>query len=185
MSKVSFTIKPFNSKVDDPIEIARLHLEVRQGQVLDDDNVFSDILESQTDLNTIEAFYIKPGGNFFIARDVATKQIAGFVGIKYEAEGLGSLKRMAVIKKFRRRGIGIALARAATKWCAENNYSKITLGTGIKEHAKPIYEAVGFITVGMKKDANGKDKDYLMELNLLQPEYTILPFESDGQDNRL
>jgi GNAT superfamily N-acetyltransferase len=130
-------------------------------------------------LNAIGSFYIEPGGNFFIARNAATNNVAGFVGIKYELGGVGSLKRMAVMENYRRQGVGLALARTATRWAFEHGISKITLGTGIKENAKPIYEAVGFVTVGMKQGQDGKDKDFLMELDFerQKPPFTIEVFD--------
>jgi len=120
----SFTVNPFDPAVDNPAEIAQLHLEVRQGQITDDDNIFSDLLASQRDLNAIDVFYIEPGGNFFVARDSSSGMIAGFVGIRNEGNGIGQIKRLAVIKPFRHRGIGFALVDAAVSWASKHGYQR-------------------------------------------------------------
>jgi hypothetical protein len=39
MSETAFTVKSFDPERDSPAEIAALHLQVRQGQVRDDNNV--------------------------------------------------------------------------------------------------------------------------------------------------
>lgn len=158
----TYTIKLFQVGVDKPAEIARLHLEVRRWQEINQDNIFSDIYSSQVDLNAIESFYIEPGGNFFVARDQATGKIAGFIGLKNEGQAVGRIMRMAVMLEYRRQGIGFSLVQAAVEWSKENGFSKLKLGTGFKEKAKPVYEKAGFVVV----DTNN-NKDYLMELDLL------------------
>jgi len=161
MGEAAYSIDLFREGVDDPAEIARLHLGVRRLQVATDNNTFLDFYESQVDLNAIGSYYVEPGGNFFVARDIGSGCIAGFVGIRNEGERVGALKRMAVMPKHRRRRVGLSLAQTAVGWSKANGFTKLTLTTGFKENAKPIYEAVGFKDVGTKND-----KDWLMELEL-------------------
>lgn len=156
-----YIVEPFQPGIDDQAEIASLHLEVRRWQEKHQNNIFSNIYDSQSDLNAIEEFYMIPGGNFFVARNLETGKIAGFVGLKNEGNQTGRIMRLAVMEEHRRRGIGLKLMQEAVSWASQNDFSTLRLATGFKEKAKHIYERVGFTVVGTKND-----KDHLMECKL-------------------
>lgn len=159
----TYTIRPFQAGVDKPAVIARLHLEVRRWQEEHQKNIFTDIYDSQADLNAIDEFYLKPGGNFFVAYEPATGRVAGFVGLKNEGQETGRIMRLAVMEKYRRQGIGLSLVNTAVDWARDNDFKLLRLGTGFREKARPVYEKAGFKVIGTK---NGKD--YLMEYDLTE-----------------
>ncbi len=83
--------------------LAAHHLTVRLQQREDGENQFrTNIHESQTDLRAIDSYYVEPGGSFFIARDVAADEAAGFIGLQKSDEAEGRIKRMAVLPEYRR-----------------------------------------------------------------------------------
>lgn len=161
--KSPYQIRYFDSMVHSEAEIARIHLDVRAWEVQHLGIVFDDTRLAQTELHAIEEYYIRPGGNFLVASDLATGKIVGFVGIKLAATAAvktGIIKRMAVVPAYHRRGIGTSLVELALKWARENSFAKITLTTGMREHAKPLYEKFGFREIGRV----GEKRDYRMEL---------------------
>ena len=169
-------IEAFDSNQVCSETVAALHLGVRRLQVKEEQNNFTDIYDSQVDLGNIDEHYVQPGGNFWIARDPSDLAIAGFVGLMRTSETEGLLKRMSVLPEYRRRHIGTLLAGSLVDWARDNGYSTITLGTGEKENAKPIYEEVGFVETGRLM----RNRDYLMELNLAAP--IIFRFDGDQED---
>ena len=95
--ETTYTIAPFNPEIDDPAEIADMHRLVREWEVENCKNTFTDILDSQVDLRAIPEYYIDSGGNFFVARS-KDQQKVGFVGLRNEDAGIGQLKRLAVLR---------------------------------------------------------------------------------------
>jgi GNAT superfamily N-acetyltransferase len=143
--------------------VAAYHLAVRLQQRRDGENQFrTNIHDSQTDLKAIHSYYIKPGGNFFIARDTVTNAIAGFVGIKRLDTTTGRIKRMAVLPHYRRQHIGTHLIETAITWASDTGFKKLVLATGEHENAIHIYKAAGFELVGYDE----AHTDYLMEIEL-------------------
>lgn len=156
-------ITEFNGDQTVADHIADLHLQVRFQQRADGENQFrTNIRESQTDLRDMSRYYIEPGGNFFIARDVTTDQVAGFIGVRRTAHDAAQIKRMAVMPEFRRQGVGSRLAIRAVAWSVVSGIKRLSLSTGRRENAKPLYESVGFVVVG----ADELHDDHLMELEL-------------------
>jgi GNAT superfamily N-acetyltransferase len=91
---------------------------------------------------------MQDGGNFFIARSLSSKEIAGFIGVKRLTAAEGTIKRLAVLRAYRRQGVGTELVAAAVSWARVNGFTELRLSTGYNEHAKPIYEAIGFVATG-------------------------------------
>lgn len=164
MSGPEYTVGSFVSGRDDPTELARLHLEVRQRQEAEGENKFSDIFDSQADIGNLKEYYIAPGGNFFVAREIGG-EVMGFVGLRHDGHGYGSLKRMATVFEYRNRGVATALVSTTIDWAKDRGFTKLTLHTNQGEAAKPRYEAAGFEIVGFLPE-KGLQGDYIMELNL-------------------
>jgi GNAT superfamily N-acetyltransferase len=143
-------------------EIYGFHLSVRQWQIDNQNNIFSNFYESREDLPRINAYYIESGGNFFVAQDSATQEVIGIVGLRNDGDGHGELKRLAVNPERHRQRIATRLVASLIEWAKDNGFSSINLRTGERENAKPVYERAGFKLVS-RLDRNG---DYVMELDL-------------------
>lgn len=156
-------ISPFRPGVHDPLEIARTHLDIRRWMEEVGQNTFSDILDSQPDLQNLEDYYIEPGGNFFVAEDPKTGELIGFIGFRKDGNGHGFIKRLAVTEKHRRKGVATSLTLAALEWGKANGFSHIDAVTNIGEQALPIYLRFGFKVVGF--DEESEDWDLTFELN--------------------
>ena len=156
-------IEPFNGDQAVADAVAAHHLAVRFRQREDGESDFhSRIHSSQTDLKGMAAYYVEPGGNFFIAHDTEADEIAGFIGLKKICEAEGQIKRMAVLPAYRRQRIGMRLAETAVAWATEAGFRKLRVATGEREQAIHIYKAVGFDLVG-HDNVRG---DHLMAVSL-------------------
>jgi ribosomal protein S18 acetylase RimI-like enzyme len=163
MTPAEIVIEPFNGNQIVADAVAAHHLAVRMQQREDGENQFrTNIHESQTDLRAIGAYYVEPGGNFFIARDVEADVVAGFIGLQKSAETEGRIKRMAVLPAYRRQHIGTRLAETAVKWAANAGFTRLILATGENENAIHIYRAIGFEVIGYDEAHN----DHLMAMDL-------------------
>ncbi len=148
-----------------PSQVALAHLAVRQNQELVGTGTFSDIHDTQADLNGLEQNYIASGGNFFIAK-TGDGQLKGFVGLRNDGDGHASLKRLAVLPQYEGQGTGKALVKELIRWARENGFTKISLQTGGDEEAKAkIYEKAGFVVTGTVPKERKSD-EWLMELPL-------------------
>lgn len=148
-----------------PSQIALAHLAVRQDQELEGTNTFSDIYDTQEDIAGLQQNYIESGGNFFVAR-TEDGELKGFVGLKNNGDGTGTLKRLAVLPEFKGQGTGSALVGELVAWARENGFNKVKLQTGGDEQAKEfIYERVGFVVTGTVPKEHKSD-EWLMELSL-------------------
>lgn len=157
-----FTVDVFDPSASaQPIEIATAHLRVREWQVEVGQNTFSDIEESQRDLKALEEYYIASGGNFFVAQDDAGL-LVGFVGLRGDGNGEGMVKRLAVLPEYHRNGIGRALVGELVEWAQGHGFRKLVLHTNRREHARTVYEEVGFCVTGFIPEHD----DWIMELYL-------------------
>lgn len=142
-------------------EVAELHLQVRRWQVATGQNHFADIHDSQPDLRHVLAYYVEPGGNFWIAT-TGTGELAGFVGLKNQQDGTGSVKRLAVAPRHQGRGLGYRLITELVHWALHAGFCELHLATGADEKAKGIYRKHGFSTL----EFDERHRDYLMGLKL-------------------
>ncbi len=157
-----FTVEVFQNGADNPYDIAALHLRIRRWQKAVGQNDFKGhLMGSQADLKNLERYYIQPGGNFFIAKDGAS-DIIGFVGLKNDGDGQGAFKRLAVIPEWQRKGVGKALVSTAIDWARNAGFTKLSLQTHDKEHARSLYVGLGFKTTGWVEER----QDWIMELDL-------------------
>lgn len=158
-------IEPFNGDQSVASAVAAHHLAVRLQQMKEGESDFhGNINSSQADLKNMGETYIKAGGNFFIARDVNSDKIAGFIGVRKTGEDEGAIKRMAVLPAYRRQGIGTRLTQTAVAWARETGFKRLKCATGDREKAITIYKSVGFEVVG-HDDTRG---DILLSLDLVK-----------------
>jgi GNAT superfamily N-acetyltransferase len=162
MSESDYTVGPFKKGVDAPAGIAALHLEIRRWQKKTGQNDFKGhLLGSQADLKDLEHYYIASGGNFFIAKD-SVGEIIGFVGLRNDGDGHGSFKRLAVVPAWQRKGVGKALVAETMNWAKLAGFTRLSLQTHSREHARSLYEQFGFQTTGWVEERH----DWLMECRL-------------------
>lgn len=156
-----YRVCQYTEQAHSAINFADIHSMVRHWQQETDGiTVFGD--DSWPDLSAIPDSYIARGGNFFVAEDVATGVVLGFVGVRCDGGQRGALKRLAVRRMCRRRHIGTALVAAAVNWTRSSGFETLTVSTGVREHALPIYESAGFRMV-----RKGSEKrDHILELPL-------------------
>jgi len=161
--KVRIEVKSFDRALHSPAEIAEIRHGVRIWQYhVQQSLTHSDFLKPQDDLLVLEDFYVKAGGNFFVAQDADSSAIVGFVGLLNKGGGVGMIKRMAVIPEYHRQGIGTRLLKEAIAWAQEKGFQKLTLTTGDIEQAKPVYDRLGFQEISSEVGS----KDLTMELDL-------------------
>lgn len=164
MAKPEIVIEPFDGDQLVADTVATHHLAVRLQQRKDGENDFitTDIYDSQADLKGMQSYYVEPGGNFFIARDISADEIAGFIGLKRVGKTEGEIKRMAVMPHYRRQKIGTRLAEQAVAWATGQGLAKLHLYTGEGEQSIHIYESVGFSLISRRPERG----DQLMTLDL-------------------
>lgn len=138
-----------------------MHLAIREWQVMTGQNTFSNLLDSQADLGSIDKYYIAPGGNFFIAKDAYANTV-GFIGLRNGGEGCGVMKRLATAPEHQRKGVGRAVVAATMSWAKAQGFTQLTLHTNIGENARPLYEQFGFTVEGFVP----KSQDWFMVCNL-------------------
>lgn len=161
-TETTITVEPFDPNVDNAYDIARMHLAIRRWQESTGQNNFTQIYDSQPDLRALEAYYIEPGGNFFVARDNTVSRIVGFIGLKNEGEGLGRIRRLAVEPPYHRQGIGRMLVGTAVGDAISKDFTDLTLHTAYDENAKPLYEEFGFEAT----DFDTEHWDWVMDMEL-------------------
>ena len=95
------------------------------------------------ELGRIEDYYLaSPDQAFWVAEDNA---VLGMVGIERHAADVGEVRRMAVDRAHRRRGIGRQLLATAEAFCREAGYGKVVLSTSeLQVAAMRLYEASGY-----------------------------------------
>jgi putative acetyltransferase len=112
------------------------------------------------DIDDIAAAYMaSPKNHFWVAQN-SGKQIVGMIGVQHHEEGVGEIRRLRVRSDMRRRGIGTRLVETALKFCADNQYLKVTLDTFMdREPAMKLFEKFGFHH-DRTKSLSGKDLLY-------------------------
>ena len=102
-------------------------------------------INDQPDLLSIESFYQKGAGNFWVARD--GNKVVGTIALIDIGQGLGALRKMFVAKEYRGREKGVAqlLLDVLLSWARENGMREIYLGTiDILYAARRFYLKNGF-----------------------------------------
>jgi N-acetylglutamate synthase-like GNAT family acetyltransferase len=151
------TITEFSPQLGlSPAQIHRDHRRVRDWQVERGQNVFADINDSEHDLTHLDTFYLD-GGTFQIAF-----KVTGFVGLHDKGNGVGALKRMAVMPEDQGNHTGPALVFRTLQRAKELGFQQIGLSTGRLERALPIYKYFGFEITGY----DPAQDDWKMELDL-------------------
>ena len=99
------------------------------------------------ELGRIEEYYFgREGQGFWVAQEAEmSERVVGMVGIERYEEDAGELRRMAVEKAQRRKGIGRGLLATAEAFCRECGYRRIVLSTSeLQVAARRLYESSGY-----------------------------------------
>ncbi len=102
-------------------------------------------LEDQPDLLDIEGNYINDGGGFWGTFD--GDKLVGTIALINAGDGVGAIRKMFVLKKYRGKEYGIAqqLLETLLQYCREHNIPRVCLGTvGQLQAAQRFYEKNGF-----------------------------------------
>jgi len=97
----------------------------------------------QEELGKVEEYYFgREGQSFWIAGE---ERVLGMVGVEKSADDAGELRRMAVEKAHRRKGIGRELLATAEAFCRECGYRRVVLSTSeLQVAAMRLYESSGY-----------------------------------------
>jgi GNAT superfamily N-acetyltransferase len=109
------------------------------------------------ELGKIEEYYLgREGQGFWIADD---GRVVGMVGIERHGGDAGELRRMAVEKANRRKGIGRMLLGVAETFCRDYGYRRVMLSTSeLQAAAARLYESAGYRRVREERDAPASHK---------------------------
>ena len=95
------------------------------------------------ELSTLPGDYVRPRGCLLLA--IYKGQTAGCVGLRKLSEGVCEMKRLYVKERFRRMGIGRALAEAVIEEARKIGYNYMRLDTvPSMDVARALYASVGF-----------------------------------------
>jgi ribosomal protein S18 acetylase RimI-like enzyme len=101
----------------------------------------------QEELGRIEEYYFGRGGQGFWVADES--RVLGMVGIEKHADDAAELRRMAVERAHRRKGLGRALLAHAEAFCRDAGYRMVVLSTSeLQVAAMRLYESSGYRRVG-------------------------------------
>ncbi len=83
----------------------------------------------QPDLSSVTDFYIRPGGNFWLA--LVDGKVVGTVALLNLNKKYFALRKMFVMTEYRgaHYGVGVALLQSAERWALAQGASSIYLGT--------------------------------------------------------
>jgi ribosomal protein S18 acetylase RimI-like enzyme len=111
----------------------------------------------QEELGKVEEYYFgREGQSFWIAGE---ERVLGMVGVEKSADDAGELRRMAVEKAHRRKGIGRELLATAEAFCRECGYRRVVLSTSeLQVAAMRLYETSGYRLVREETAAQASHK---------------------------
>lgn len=110
----------------------------------------------QEELGRIEEHYFaRDDQGFWIAQQAGMSHgMVGMVGVEHREPGVAELRRMAVARAQRRKGIGRKLLAAAEAFCRKAGYRRIVLSTSeLQLAAAQLYHSSGYELVREEKDA--------------------------------
>lgn len=111
----------------------------------------------QEELGRVEEYYFARDDQGFWVAD--SHGVVGMVGVERHDADSAELRRMAVAKAHRRRGIGRKLLATAEAFCVKAKYRRIVLSTSeLQLPAAQLYQSSGYELVRQEKDAQPSHK---------------------------
>lgn len=113
------------------------------------------------ELGRVEEYYFgREGQCFWVAQEGELGgRVVAMAGIERRAQDAGELRRMAVEKAHRRRGIGRELLATAEAFCRECGYRRVVLSTSeLQVAARRLYESSGYRLVREESAAPASHK---------------------------
>lgn len=141
MNMQSIVIKPYAEQYKGKIIQLILHIQTQEFGV-------TISIDDQPDLLNVHDCYQKNHGNFWVAMD--GDSVIGTIAIINIGNGIAALRKMFVDEAYRGKDKGVAklLLDETIRWCGENGFSDIYLGTtSVFLAAHRFYEKNGFIEV--------------------------------------
>lgn len=109
------------------------------------------------ELGSIEAYYLAREDQGFWVADA--DDVVGMVGIEHRDDQTAELRRMAVQKTQRRKGIARKLLAKAEAFSRDRGYRRIVLSTSeLQAAARTLYESSGYRLVREEKNAAASHK---------------------------
>ena len=154
---MDITYQPFRGGDELADQVADFHLGIRAGQLIAGEAQFSDPLDSLRDLSNTSSYYLRPGGAFYLAQRQGA--VVGICGLRRTGSRTGQVKRVAVDPAVRGQGVATTMLSRLLDAARRLGVTRVTLATGARERARPVYLRLGFTDVG-RDPSNG---DYLMQ----------------------
>jgi putative acetyltransferase len=99
------------------------------------------------DMDDIEGVYTNACGAFWVLEG-PDGEIAGYGAVLRVDDATARLRRFRVRASWRRRGLATRLLMEAERFCREQGYRHITLGTSDRQHAaQELYRKHGYVAV--------------------------------------
>ena len=101
-----------------------------------------------------------------MAKDEESGTVAGYAGM-YVSFDVGNINNVGVLPQFRRCGIGKRLMNELCSYCKNNSITLLTLE--VRESNIPaigLYESLGFVNVGVRKNYYKKPSENGVLYNL-------------------
>ncbi len=101
----------------------------------------------------------------WIAEHTESGEPVGIVGVWHADDHIAELRRLRVMTRYRKRGIGRRLVETALSHCRERAYLKITLDTYVNRAAAiALFEAFGFELARTREVDGKKVQDFYLNL---------------------
>jgi putative acetyltransferase len=132
--------------------------------VLSEHGLKSDPDGTDSDLNDIEASYLKPGGCFEVIESEEGR-IVGTVGVFPKSNGVCELRKMYLLQEFRGQGWGKRLLGRALDFARRQGYHRMELETAsCLVEAMALYQRYGFREIETGHLAARCDKAFALDL---------------------
>ncbi|UCE61121.1 MAG: GNAT family N-acetyltransferase [Phycisphaerales bacterium] len=134
-----------------------------------------------SDLEDIEANYIRAGGTFEVVED-DDGRIIGCVGLHRIGEGVCELRKMYLKREARGKGLGKTLLKRSIERAGKLGFRRVELETAapLKE-AIALYEQYGFRPIESERICSRCDQAYALDLD----ESAHTQWAENGEGNRL